>query len=676
MNRIRRIVCNLILVASISGLTILRLPHTLSIASSASAHTANRPVGAPTARQGAAAIRQLKQSGLYDSLRKAVDTARYEARWEEEPAGGSLPSAYHAVNPAQQLDAYFTAGGLRITAAGLRKDVGPGAALTDTDAAPGWQVSMSLVGYGYGESLIATGDGELTANDNRVEFRRAGTGVTEWYVNLPQGLEQGFTVEAAPGSRIGGERLRLALALNGDLHAEPAVEGGAIALAGSNGAAPLRYGNLYAYDAKGRELPSQMRVNDGRIFLEVDDTDAIYPLTIDPIFTIQQKLTAFDGAADDYFGYSIDVSRDTIVVGAPLDMVGSVYGQGSAYVFVRKDAAWILEKKLTANVGADSANFGCSVAISSTGDTIVVGAYLDGPSFGNRNGSAYVFTRNGGIWSQQQQLTAFDGHNADYFGISVDIQNNRIIVGASRADGSNAHQGAAYIYNLYRGLWIFNSKLTANDGMRDDEFGRTVSIAGEIVIVGSPGDDENGNGGQGSAYIFMLNGGAWVQQQKLLAWDGMASDHFGRSVAVAVDRLTVVIGAPGDLSNSTSNGAAYVFIRTPNNPFWFPQQKLIAFDGKPRDGFGNSVSILETTVVVGAPYDDIGAVADRGSVYNFERVNNSWILQQKLTAVDGLADDHFGFSVSIVYEQVGVGARFDDVGANPNQGSAYVFRRN
>ncbi len=420
-----------------------------------------------------------------------------------------------------------------------------------------------------------------------------------------------------------------------------------------------------------------MRVKDGRIFLEVEDTDAVYPLTIDPIFTQQQKLTAIDGAMDDWFGYSIDVSSNTIVVGAPVDMVNSVYGQGSAYVFARNGQFWSLQQKLTANVGVDSAFFGWSVAINGPGDTIVVGAYQDGPGFGNRPGSAYVFTRNGTTWIQRQRLTAFDGQNTDQFGLKVDIQSNRIIVGAPLKDGLYDNQGAAYIFNNSGNQWIFNSKLTANDGRATDQFGSSVSIAGEIVAVGAPGVDINANTRQGAAYTFMLNGNAWIQQQKLLAWDGMAFDDFGSSVAVAVDRRSVVVGAPSGSGVVPDAGAAYVFTRPPNGQFWFPQQKLTAFDGMAGDNFGRSVAILETTVVVGAPGDDIGPNSNRGSAYNFERFpNNFWMLRQKLLALDGMTGDHFGNSVSIVYEQVGVGAPLSDFGANSDQGSAYIFRRN
>ncbi len=227
-----------VLVASIYSLTLNLPPHIISIDPSASAHSANRPLNLRSSGRGKAAIQELPKSGLYDSLRKAADMARYEARWEEAPANGAISPAYHAENPAQRLDAYFTANGLRLIPAGLRGSFASVAvrAGTDQTAATGWQATMRLIGYGYGEALVATGDGEVTAKGNRIELRRAGASITEWYVNLPEGLEQGFTLEAAPGNRIERERLRLELELTGDLHAEPAVDGDSIALARADGA--------------------------------------------------------------------------------------------------------------------------------------------------------------------------------------------------------------------------------------------------------------------------------------------------------------------------------------------------------------------------------------------------------------------------------------------------------
>jgi hypothetical protein len=246
---------------------------------------------------------------------------------------------------------------------------------------------MRFVGYGYGENLLPVEVfAELAAQENRIEYRRLASPLTEWYVNKAEGLEQGFTIAAPPGVRSEGARLRLALEVTGDLRAELVEEGQAIALRHVNGEMALRYGELHAYDANERPLPAQLRVEEGRVILEVEDASAVYPMTIDPLLTQQQKLTASDGGDDDKFGYSVAISGYTAVVGAP--------SASSAYVFVRGGTTWSLQQKLTAGNGL----FGWSVAID--GNTVVVGA-IENIGANHDQGSVYVFVRNGANWSDR-----------------------------------------------------------------------------------------------------------------------------------------------------------------------------------------------------------------------------------------------------------------------------------
>lgn len=493
MNRIAR---KLTVAAIISGLAAwLPLP-ALHVPSSASARAANRPSAALPALQGEKAVEQLKEQGLYDSLQDALAAARYELRWEEQPALRHLPPSYHAPNPAQRLNAYFTSQGLHLAPQRASREA---AEINRASDQAEWQAEMRLIGYGYGESLLSVGPAELVAEDNRIEYRRRGLLLTEWYINKADGLEQGFTIETPPGVKPEGGRLRLALEMSGDLRAELAEEGRAIALKQADGDAVMRYGELHAYDAQGQSLPAEMKVSEGRVVLEVEDGGAVYPVTIDPLFTQQQKLTANDGAAQDSFGYSVAISGDTAVVGAPRHYIGSNGWQGSAYVFVCTGTSWIRQQKLTASDGADGDHFGISVAISD--DTVVVGAHADDTGSNTDQGSAYVFVGSGATWSHQQ-------------------------------------------------------KLTASDGARTDRFGYSVAISGETVVVGAPYDNIGSNGLQGSAYMFVRSGASWSQQEKLTASDGAAADQFGSSVAIS--RNTVVVGASGD---DIGRGSAYVFAR-------------------------------------------------------------------------------------------------------------------
>ncbi len=562
-NRTSHTTCAIAVATAIILLTgLLPLP---AYSRSASAKTvAGSPSTSGPTLQGEKAVQHLKQQGLYDSLKEAVAATRYEIRWDDQPAGAEMPAAYHATNPAQRLSAYFTPTELRL----VQLKASPAGSDSETPKHSDWQAAMRLVGYGYGDNLVPVAAGELAAQEDRIEIHRSA--IVEWYANKAEGLEQGFTIDAAPGPKGDGERLRLTLELTDDLSTEIAEEGRAIALKQVNGNGSLRYGDLYVTDASGRVLPSQMSLRAGRVLLEADDEGAAYPVTIDPTFTQQRELIASDGAALDVFGSSVAVSGDTVVVGAYGDSIGSNNSQGSAYVFVRGDGSWIQSQKLTASDGAADDTFAQSVVIN--GDTIVVGAYGDDIGSNINQGSAYVFANSAGIWNQQQKLIAADGAADDDFGCSVALSRDTLIVGAYRADiGSKPDQGSAYVFVLSNGSWLQQQKLVAGDGAAGDNFGNEVAISGDTVIVGAHFADIGANFDQGSAYIFSRTGNSWSQQQKLTATDGATDDRFGDSVAISGG--TVVVGALyDDIGANSDQGSAYVFVR--NGSAWNQQQKL------------------------------------------------------------------------------------------------------
>ena len=233
---------------------------------------------------------------------------------------------------------------------------------------------LRLAGLGRGARLEAVAASKPEAKSNRIDYRRGG--LSEWYVNGPLGLEQGFTLDSPP-ARKGSEALTLALRLSGNLSAVPDPRGDGMALQPRGGGTALRYRGLVAWDSTGRTLPAWWQGQGSEVRLRVDDARARYPLTIDPIFE-DARLTASDGTANDAFGSNVAVSGDTVVVGAFGDDIGSNSGQGSAYVFVRPAGGWsgpLQESaKLIASDGEASASFGISVAVS--GDTVVVGARL------------------------------------------------------------------------------------------------------------------------------------------------------------------------------------------------------------------------------------------------------------------------------------------------------------
>ena len=295
------------------------------------------------------------------------------------------------------------------------------------------------------------------------------------------------------------------------------------------------------------------------------------------------KITAADGAVGDFFGYSVSISGDYAVVGAIGDDDNGDES-GSAYIFRRTGTSWAQEAKLFASDGAVNNFFGESVSIS--GDYAVVGAYLDDDN-GDESGSAYIFKRTGTSWALDAKLLALDGAAFDNFGESVSISGDHIIVGALGDDYHGSASGSVYIFKNTGTSWALETKLLASDGAAFDNFGESVSISDDYAVVGAYLDDDNGDR-SGSAYIFKRTGRDWALEAKLLPLDGAAVDKFGYSVSISGD--FAVVGA--------QSGSAYVFKRSDTS--WVQEAKLVPSDGAVNNSFGNSVSISGDFVVVGA----------------------------------------------------------------------------
>jgi hypothetical protein len=381
--------------------------------------------------------------------------------------------------------------------------------------------------------------------------------------------------------------------------------------------------------------------------------------------TQEAKLTALDGGAGDALGTAVAIDGDTAVAGAYVDDIAGQENQGSVYVFTRLGTGWSLETKLTASDGSRGDLFGASVALD--GDTLVVGAYRDDPS-GTDSGSAYVFTRTGSLWTEQAKLTASDGAADDVFGVSVALDGDTAVVGATLDDIGATDKGSSYVFTRTGSLWTQQAKLTASDGAAGDRLGVSVAVAGDTAVVGAHLDDVEGNNAQGSAYVFTRTGLLWTQQAKLTASDGAPGDDFG--VRVAADGDTALVGARFDDETAVDQGSAYVFTRA--GLIWTQQAKLTASDAIIGDSFGLDVALEGDTAIVGAHLDN-APNSDQGSAYVFTRSGSVWAEQERLTASDGATDDQFGIAVDVDGDTVVAGAPNHNVGAISNQGSAYVF---
>lgn len=252
--------------------------------------------------------------------------------------------------------------------------------------------------------------------------------------------------------------------------------------------------------------------------------------------TQQAKLLGADGTPGNWFGRSVAVDGATVVVGDCCDDAGAT-DTGSAYVFTRSGTVWSQEAKLVAADAAAFDDFGFSVAVS--GDTAVVGAFKDDDGGANA-GSVYMFARTGTTWVQQAKLLAGDPAPQDNFGRAVAISGDTVVVGAFLDDDGGSNAGSAYVFSRVGGLWTQQAKLTAADRASGDGFGISVAIDGDLAVIGADQDDDGGSN-SGSAYIFMRTGTSWLQQAKLGAADSGSGDGFGYAVAIAGD--LAVIGA-------------------------------------------------------------------------------------------------------------------------------------
>ncbi|MFN8440185.1 MAG: Ig-like domain-containing protein [Caldilineaceae bacterium] len=347
-----------------------------------------------------------------------------------------------------------------------------------------------------------------------------------------------------------------------------------------------------------------------------------------------KQVMASDGATDDNFASALAIAGDLLVVGAETDDVGAGIDQGSAYLFARNAGGvdnWGLLKQLIASDGTSSDNFGSAVAIDD--EFVAIGAPSKAVGGAFSQGVVYLFQRNAGgadNWGEVKKLTASDGAASDQFGISLALNQATLAVGAYGADlNGNDAQGAAYLFARHHGrpdTWGEVRKVVAGDGAASDWFGWSVALAGDQLVVGAPFADVSSNFGQGAAYLFQRNlGGAdqWAQVTKLLANDGQPDDQFGFAVATWGD--WVAAGAhDADVGGNFDQGAVYIFSRNFNSgDSWSQSKKLLASDGAANDQLGAALAASEEGLVVGSHFKDVAANLDQGAVYLYLATANS-----------------------------------------------------
>jgi hypothetical protein len=588
--------------------------------------------------------------------------------WSRLPlaARGPIAATIASHDPRYRVSSSKTGLAARNPGQGLR--LGFSAAGVDVQAATG-NLRLALRGVGRGDVARRLGAvAPSVSAANRTVYRRAG--LSEWYANSPLGLEQGFALQHRPAGR---GALTFTVGLGGSLAAAAKQHGQTVSF-GS-----LVYHGLVVTDARGRKLPAHVRLAQGRLLISVADRAAHYPVRVDP-FVETAELIASDRTAGDLLGASVAVTANTIVAGTPFHTVNGNYQQGAVYVFTEPNGGWstgVQTAELTASDGSANDYLGWSVAVS--GDTVVAGAtQYSGTNPGQ--GAVYVFTEPAGGWkdaTQTAELTASDGAANDNLGWSVGINGPTIVAGApSRA--VNATHGAVYVYTKPAGGWTNatqSAELVASDGAEADQLGTSVAISADTIVVGSPQHAVGGNPDQGAVYVYSKPGSGWVnatQTAELTASDGAEYDALGWTVAVSGD--TIATGAPlRAVGANGAQGAVYVYTEPAGGWINATQTaELTASDGDAADQLGSSVGVSVDTITAGAPQRTIAGHGAQGAVYVYTKPGGGWTnatQTSELTAPDGTSGDELGSSVAISGSTIAAGSPR----RTNSRGALYVF---
>ncbi|HPI96081.1 MAG TPA: FG-GAP repeat protein [Gammaproteobacteria bacterium] len=445
-------------------------------------------------------------------------------------------------------------------------------------------------------------------------------------------------------------------------------------------------GAVYVYDFNGISWSQSQRItaNDAAAGDEFGDNVAIdgdiisvsgvlskayiFELAINNWF---QSFLVIDGNPNSGLGFDLDMSNDKVVFART--------NPKSLLVYKKNSTIWSLEETIF------TPNSPQSLIVSLEGDEMLLGEY-------NIASQYYKFEtdiscNSSPCWNHNQEFNIEDNTEEDAFGVSLDISGNRAVVGAFRDDDKGNNAGAAYVYE-YKNIgntseWTLVKKLLATNGATEDEFGRSVAIDGDRIVIGAFKDDYIiFNGGipvpvsnAGSVYVFEYDGFKWVETQNIRSGEGLLAqnDLFGFAVDIHGDRIA--IGAYSDDENGINSGAVYIYQAVNNN--WELSEKIMPNDGDPDDSFGYAISLDSSRILIGAYQDDdIANNAGAAYIYQYNPVFQGWNFQDKLLPLTfGNPDDFVGTAVSLQGDKAIVGANWDNVGQHLDNGRVYYYKK-
>lgn len=549
--------------------------------------------------------------------------------------------------------------------------------LTDKSGAT---VSLRLTDYRQGSRRFALNPTTLSIHGARVSLAH-GADLTEWYVNSPLGIEQGFTL-ARPLNKA--PSVALTFTLRGVL--TPGLKRGALEFQDRDGHAVLRYGELLAFDARHRPLPAQMTLTGERLTLNVDTRGAQYPVTVDPLFSAITPFTEPVPAANDNFGYRVALSGDgqTVLIGTP----GAASSAGAAYVYIATNGVWSTIPVASFNDPAATAGdgFGTSIALAADGSTALIGAPYTAVSGNSTAGVAYVYIATNGVWSATPVASFADPAATadDRFGFSVALSGAgaTALIGAYFTTVSGQSKaGKAYVYSASSGAWFTTPAASFADpaATANDYFGSSVALAanGTTALIGASGTAVSGKIVAGTAHVFTQAGGNWstIPVASFSMPAPQSYDFFGSSVALSANGTTALIGAPG----ASFSGKAYVY--TASGGAW-STTPVASFTDPAAPGvdlFGSNVMLsgTGTTALIGAPHTSVSGSITAGKAYMYSASSGVWFTTPVASLSDpaATASDYFAESVALSADgsTALIGAYGTKVSGNSAAGKAYMF---